>query len=116
MRFLVRALAATLLVATTCPARAAEGSVAILEGPLKARSWDGSPPRVTDRFVEPAFALAAVPTAYDSRRNARDRSQPYVLRATATLTLPAGEHDVLLRGKNAVRLHVDGALLAELDF
>ncbi len=90
--------------------------VSVIEGIPDKNSWEFEPAEPTDRFTEPAFGLVAVPKKWSNKAIMLDRSNPFLLRATATLTLPAGEHWLLLRSKNAARLFVDDELVLETDF
>src|SRR5438105_838789 len=111
---MTRILAALLLLA---PAARAEGvAVELLEGPFAERSWDLAPGQVTERYTELAFAFPVVPTKFSPRGVALDRSNPFVLRATQSLSLPAGNYRLLLRARGAARLFLDGKLHLEHDF
>ena len=74
-------------------------------------SWKNAPSSRTDEFTQSAFALATLPTKYSSKAIKIDRSSPFLVRASAKLNLPAGEHRLLLRAHNTARLVVDGVVL-----
>src|SRR4051812_26610111 len=87
----VRSLCCALLVALPAAARAGESvRVEILEGPIKDLTWDFAKTKVTESYTEPAFGFVAVPAKYSDQGMVVDRSNPFVLRATQTLALPAG--------------------------
>jgi hypothetical protein len=91
-------------------------TVEILEGVPNKRSWDFPPPRPTERYTEAAFGFVAVPTKYSPKGVVLDRSNPFVLRATGSVALPAGEYRFLLRARGAARLWVDGRVVAQTEF
>src|SRR5262249_32861671 len=65
----------------------------------------------TETYREEAFGFFAVPHKYVDTGVRGDRNNPYLLRAAALVTLPPAKHRVLLRGRGAGRLYVDGKLL-----
>ncbi len=75
-------------------------------------SWGNVPTTVTESWTEPAFALAGLIAKYSPRGVMRDRSIPFLLRLSAAVTLPAGEHRVLVRAMRGGRLSVDGEIVA----
>ena len=75
-------------------------------------SWGNLPEQRTDEFIEPAFALTAITNKYNERGVKVDRSQPFLVRAAATISLPEGEHRLLLRSLTGARLALDGRELA----
>ena len=86
-------------------------------GPAKAgaaldASWAELPMVKTDAYTEPAFAFASIPTSYNAHGVKVDRSQPFLIRAAAVVTLPPGEHRLLLRALGGSRLALDGRELA----
>ena len=78
--------------------------------------WPETPPTATDEFVLPALALDELPVKYvdDGVRGARP--SPSLLRMSATIDVPAGQHRLLLRSRSAARLTVNGLLLVETPF
>ncbi len=70
-------------------------------------SWKKLPTQVTDKFTQPAFAFAALPTKYSGKGIKIDRASPFLVRAAAKLTLLAGEYRLLLRARDGARLTVD---------
>lgn len=79
-------------------------------------SWSAVPAHKTGELIEPAFAFGAVPTKYSPRGVKIDRSAPYLIRASGAITLPAGEHRLLVRALNGARLLMDGTQIARADF
>src|SRR5690349_1303138 len=70
-------------------------AVEILEGIPDKRSWSFTAPQPVERYTEAAFGFVAVPKKFSSRGVLIDRSNPFVLRSSATITLPASEYRVL---------------------
>jgi hypothetical protein len=91
-------------------------AVEILEGIPDKRSWDFTPPEPAERYTEEAFGFVAVPRKWSNKAILLDRSNPYLLRATATIALPSGEYRILLRSRNAAKLFLDEEVLAETGF
>ncbi len=79
-------------------------------------SWGNVPTTVTESWTEPAFALAQLVPKYSPRGVLRDRSVPYVVRLSGAVTLPPGEHRVLVRAMRGGRLSIDGEIVATSDF
>jgi Protein of unknown function (DUF1553)/Protein of unknown function (DUF1549) len=102
--------------ATTAVPPAKGVSVELIEGIPDKRSWDFQPPEPTIRYTEPAFGFVAVPTKYSARGNALDRTNPFLLRARAEITLPVGKYRFLLRSRGAARLFLDNHLLIQNGF
>ena len=71
---------------------------------------------IADSYSEPAFAFFYLPWQYTSTGVRTERSGPLLLRAEATLKLPAGKYDLLLRARSGARLKVDGQTVMELPF
>jgi hypothetical protein len=90
--------------------------VEIFEGVHDKKSWDFRPPRFSESYVAPAFAFPAAPNKYTLTGVLDDRSNPYLLRATGYVTIPLGKHRLLARGRNSVRIHLDGAKILETPF
>jgi hypothetical protein len=101
---------------TSCVHAGEPVRVEIFEGPIKAKTWDLMQVKETSRCEEPAFALVHLPAKYSPRGIALDRSRPYLVRATQTVTLPPGEYQFLMRSRWATRLSLDDNLFLELDF
>lgn len=79
-------------------------------------AWPAFPPQPSETYTEKAFGLFEVPHKYIATGVRGDRPNPYLLRTAAKVTLPAGTHRLLLRGRNASHLHIDGKLVLELAF
>lgn len=94
----------------------ADVAVEIIEGIPDKKAWDFTPPPASERYTEPAFGLVAVPRKYDARGLLTDRSNPFVVQATGTVTLEAGEYRLLLRSRGAARLLLDGKVILQTDF
>src|SRR5438045_370369 len=91
-------------------------AVEIFEGVPDKRSWDFEFPAAAERYHVPAFGLVCTPKKYTAQGLLGERSNPFVVSATARITLPAGETRLVLRSKNAARLLVDGTVVAETAF
>ncbi|GDY06875.1 hypothetical protein LBMAG52_03610 [Planctomycetia bacterium] len=87
--------------------------VEVFEGIPDKLSWDFIAPEPTERFTEPAFALAEIAHKYSSLGVRADRSNPFVVRVTGDVALPNGESRFLIRSRSASRLFVDGKLVVE---
>ncbi|MEZ5943910.1 MAG: DUF1553 domain-containing protein [Planctomycetaceae bacterium] len=70
-------------------------------------------PEVTETYEEEVFGLFEVPHRYVSTGVRGDRANPSHVRASAIVTLPAGKHRLLLRGRGLSRLYVDGKKVLE---
>ncbi len=91
-------------------------TVELLEGTFKDKSWDLTEAKVTERYTEPAFGFVAVPGKFSNRGLLLDRSNPYVVRAAQSVSLPAGDYTLLVRARGAARLYVDDKLILETEF
>ncbi len=85
------------------------------EGIPTDNSWPTAP-RVTERYEEDLFGLFELPQKYISTGVRADRHFPTLVRASATVALPPGKHQVLLRARGATRLFVDGRIVATTPF
>ncbi len=90
--------------------------VEILEGAPDQTNWDFAPPDLSETYGEPAFGFDALPTKYSDYGIKVDRAAPFVFRAMSRITLPKGEHRLLLRCRGAARLKLDGKLIAATKF
>ena len=79
-------------------------------------SWLNVPATRTDAWTERAFALAGIIPKYSPRGVRRDRSIPFLVRMAGTVTLPTGEHRLLIRAMRGGRLSIDGKAIAISDF
>jgi len=90
--------------------------VELIEGISASPNWNFTAGAPAETWTESAFAFAGVPQKYSPRGVRVDRSNPFLLRATAKVTLPAGEHRLLLRSLQSARLFMDGKLLGTTKF
>jgi hypothetical protein len=72
--------------------------------------------RATETFHEDAFGLFELPQKYISTGVRADRAFPTLVRATSSVTLPAGKHRLLLRSRGAARILVDGQVVLSTPF
>ncbi len=80
-----------------------------------AADWNNVPTVKTEEWDEAAFALAEVVSKYSPRGVRRDRSVPYLVRMAGAVTLPPGEHRILVRAMRGGRFAMDGKVLATSD-
>lgn len=73
-------------------------------------------PEVTETWKETAFGFSELPQQYVSTGVRGDRANPSHFRAAALVNLPAGRHRILLRGRGASRLFIDGEKILETPF
>ncbi|MBD3673925.1 MAG: DUF1553 domain-containing protein, partial [Planctomycetaceae bacterium] len=69
-----------------------------------------------DSYVTNWLTFPEVPRKYSPRGIQIDRSNPFLLRAHTILNLPAGEHTLLLRSLNGVRVLANGKPLVTTPF
>ncbi|HSJ02133.1 MAG TPA: DUF1549 domain-containing protein, partial [Verrucomicrobium sp.] len=86
------------------------------QGVPEKNAWPTTPPTVTETYEERAFGLAEIPQKYIETGIRADRPIPLLLRAAAKVNLPAGKHRILLRGRGASHLHIDGVQLLSTSF
>ncbi len=79
-------------------------------------AWPAGDPQPTESYEAPAFGFSAVPHKYVSTGVRGDRPFTYFLRTAAKVTFPKGKHRLLLRGRSAVRLTIDGKQLLITKF
>ncbi|WP_009961959.1 DUF1553 domain-containing protein [Verrucomicrobium spinosum] len=79
-------------------------------------AWPTQSPRATESYGERAFGLFEVPHKYITSGVRADRPIPFLVRAAAVVNLPAGKHRILLRGRGASHLHIDGVQLLTTTF
>ncbi len=79
-------------------------------------NWNFTVGAPVETYTEPAFGFVGLPQKYTDRGVRADRSNPFLLRASALVKLPAGEHKFLLRSLQGAKLHVDGKLAAQTKF
>ena len=90
--------------------------VELFEGIGTTANWNFTVGAPVETYSEPAFGFVGLPQKYTERGVRADRSNPFLLRATALVKLPAGEHKFLLRSLQGAKLHVDGKLAAQTKF
>jgi hypothetical protein len=95
---------------------AAEIRVEIFEGISSKKSWSLGSPRLVEDYPAGAFGLMDVRQKYSDKGLRADRSNPFLVRMTVKVKLPAGEQRLLLRSRNAARLWLDGKIIAETKF
>ncbi len=116
---MLRALVTPLVLAVVVNAFAAPVDrvrVEICEEGVPKSGWPAAPVRATESFQEDAFGLFELPLKYVATGVRGDRAFPTLVRATASITLPAGKHRLLLRARGMARLLVDGKVIAETPF
>lgn len=86
------------------------------EGLPNRNAWPEVPPQATESYREDCFGFFEVPHKYVDTGVRGDRPNPFLFRAAAVVTLPAGKHRVLLRGRGATRLYFDDKLLLTTPF
>ncbi len=72
--------------------------------------WPDSRLDVSETYTDDAFAFTEMPHKYVDTGVRGDRGNPFLFRAAAVLTLPAGQLRILLRARGASRLYIDGKL------
>ncbi|MFT5468287.1 MAG: hypothetical protein ACI8UO_003396 [Verrucomicrobiales bacterium] len=84
-------------------------------GVPEANAWPEEP-EVTETYREKVFGFFESPQKYISTGVRADRANPSHFRAAAKVTFPKGKHRLLLRGRGAARLTIDGQQLLENPF
>ncbi len=79
-------------------------------------NWNNVPTLKTEQWEEVAFGLAEVVAKYSPRGVRRDRSAPFLIRMAGVVTLPPGEHRILVRAMRGGRFAMDGKVLATSAF
>ncbi len=85
------------------------------EGIGAANAWPDWP-QVTETYSAAAFGFSEWPQKYISTGVRADRANPSHFRAAAMVDIPKGKHRLLLRGRGAARLSIDGQQLLETPF
>lgn len=78
-------------------------------------SWAKPPTLKTDEYAEPAFGFGAFVEKYDAQGIRVDRTDHFLLRAAAVVTLPKGPQQLLLRSLSGARLSIDGRSVATTE-
>jgi len=81
----------------------------------EAKAWPPEP-KVTETYEEEVFGFFDWPEKYIATGVRADRANPSHVRASALVDLPAGKHRLLLRGRGACRLIIDGEKVLETPF
>jgi len=71
-------------------------------------AWPKTDPQSTESYTADAFGFHELPLKYVSTGVRGDRPLPFFLRTAAKITLPKGKHRLLMRGRGATRLAIDG--------
>jgi hypothetical protein len=90
--------------------------VEIVENIGKGAKWPRQFPAPTDVYEEDAFGFFQIAQKYTDSGVRAARSNPYMLRAMAQVTLPPGKHELLMRVRGLGRLWLDGQVIAEIAF
>jgi len=88
----------------------------IVENIGKAAKWPRQYPQPTDVYEEDVFGFFQIAQKYTDTGVRTARSNPYLLRAMAEVTLPAGKQDLLMRVRGQGRLWMDGKVISEILF
>jgi mono/diheme cytochrome c family protein len=88
----------------------------ICEGDTPLHNWPVETLKPTETYREEAFGFFELPQRYIDTGVRADRTFPFLLRAGAVVSLPPGKHRLLLRGRGASRLIVDGKTLLTTPF
>lgn len=86
------------------------------QGVPEKEDWPAAAPVADERYDAPAFGFFRVPFKYIDTGIRADRAVAYLLRASADVTLPAGNHRLLLRSHGAGRLSIDGRIVLSTPF
>lgn len=86
------------------------------EGIPEANAWPVDQPRVTENYSEEMFGFVDLPQKYVDTGVRGERAIPLLMRAAALVTLPKGQHRLLLRGRGACRLYVDNKSVLTTSF
>jgi hypothetical protein len=109
-------LVLSLALAST-PAQAAPGvTVELIEKIPNKPSWDFKVPPASLRFSTPAFGLVGVPSRWSDHGVLLDWTNPYLLSARSSISLPGGAYRLVLRARGAARLFVDGKVVLQTRF
>jgi hypothetical protein len=86
--------------------------VEIVENIGKSGKWPRLFPEPTTVYAQDVFGFSEIAMKYTGSGVRAERSNPYLLRAMARLTLPPGRREILLRSRGQARLWVDGKVIA----
>ncbi len=68
------------------------------------------------KYEQDAFAFPRIPQAYTENGTRDEWPNPLMVSAEALITVPAGEHRLLLRSRRAARVWIDGRAVLETPF
>lgn len=85
------------------------------EGVPAANAWPERP-KVTETYEEEVFGFFEIPQKYTSTGVRADRPIPTLMRAAALVEMPKGKHRLLLRGRGASKLIIDGKEILNTPF
>jgi len=86
------------------------------QGLPERNAWPDRPLPATETYREEVFGFFEVPHKYVDTGVRGDRANPFLFRASAMVSLPAGKHRLLLRTRGAARLFVDRKLVLTTPF
>ena len=78
--------------------------------------WPVESPIVKESYVEDVFGFFEFPQRYISSGVRGDRASALLVRASASVRLPKGSNRLLLRGRGAARLFIDGKPVLQTPF
>ncbi len=84
--------------------------------PVLTKQSNAWPDNAVFEYSQPAFAFTRLPQAYTADGLRDEWPNPLMVRATAEIPLPEGEHQFLLRSRRAARLFMNGKLIAKTPF
>ena len=87
--------------------------VEVLENLDRISKWPRRFPDASDFYEEERFGFFQLPQKYNEKGIREDRSNPFMLRASAGIVIPEGEHRLLVRSRGKGRLWLDGKVIAE---
>ena len=90
--------------------------VEIVENLGKTGKWPRMFPEPVDVYEEDVFGFFQIAQKYTDSGVRAERSNPYLLRAMANVTLPAGKQEILMRVRGQGRLWMDGKVIGEIAF
>jgi hypothetical protein len=90
--------------------------VEIVESIGRAAKWPRKFPQPSDVYEEDVFGFFQVAQKYTETGVRAERSNPYLLRAMASIALPEGKQELLMRVRGQGRLWMDGKVIAEIAF
>lgn len=78
--------------------------------------WPAATLTASETYTADAFAFFRLPYRYVETGIRGDRAIPLLMRASAYVELPAGTHRLVLRGRGAARLFIDGKAILKTPF